>query len=243
MAAKIESTNFLSKSVENCHRESEVTAPADIRSSSRNEPNLRSGNQPSPRRLRTNSDLTLPLPRRKMLMPFSPSDLTVPLKARGNASITILLRSLEHEIKRYISPVKLHTMSWVQSFDWVDLHSHPSSLQGRMYGCLHEGERWPGPTRDVRGWESTYLRAFILEPSEGLAILVVLGDLAKFFHRLRPQRLGINPRRTPVFRRYIDTVTRAASFELVRVYLLRWSRPLNSISICCVAAGVETIHA
>ena len=61
----------------------------------------------------------------------------------------------------------------------------------------------------------------LMERLEGLVVLGIFSDLAKFPHRLRSQRLGINPHGAPVLRRHIDAMTRASSFELVRVYLLR----------------------
>ena len=108
-------------------------------------------------------------------------------------------------------------------------------------------ERWPGNTRTTRDQGKTYSERFrlsptlVLEPLGVLAVLVILSDLAQFSHRFRSQRLGVVPYGTPSLRRNISAVPWGSPFELVRVYLLRYSRPSSSAFFCLV--GVERINA
>ena len=73
-------------SVGNCDRESEVTAPADIRSSPRNKPNLRSGNQPSP------PDSALPWPKIQMSMSDGGLDPTVLLREKRDTRESVYVQ-------------------------------------------------------------------------------------------------------------------------------------------------------
>lgn len=105
----------------------------------------------------------------------------------------------------------------------------------------------PENTRTTRDQGKTYSERFrlsptlVLEPPEDLAVLVILSDLAQFLHRLRPQRLGVEPHCTPSLRRNIGAVTWGSPFGLVRVYLLGYRRASSSVFFCLV--GIERIDA